>query len=123
MSKVVVEHNEDVLRQRLRKACRIGNRLLLQQIQVESRPITPMKKGYLRQNTVIEIIDDTTASITWTEPYASYQERGRRKFPPYHIVRNYTTPGTGKEFAKQTVKKVVTPANLKKYIDFGRGVV
>lgn len=49
----------------------------------------PMDLGNLR--TVVSIKED---SIVYESPYAHYQYIGQRK-DGTHIVKNYTTPGTG----------------------------
>lgn len=49
----------------------------------------PMRDGNLRKNTMV-----TANAIYYLSPYAEYQYRGRRK-DGSHVVRKYTTPGTG----------------------------
>jgi hypothetical protein len=41
------------------------------------------------------------------DPRASYQERGRRK-DGSHVVRKYTTAGTGKDFLKDAANNVLS---------------
>lgn len=119
MSKVIVEHYERELLDRLRSKIKITNRLLLEDIHRTSRFRTPLKDGDLREQ-VSKTTYGLEGSIIWTVPYAQYQERGRRRYAPYHTVKNYSTPGTGKGFAKQAVKKVMknTP-KIARYLNFG----
>lgn len=116
---VVVKHHEPELIARLNAKIAMCNRLLLEDIHRESQYKTPLKDGDLREQ-VTKTVNQTekTGTITWTVPYASYQERGKR-FDGSHVVKNYTTPGTGKDFAKNAVKSVMTPQRLAKYLDFG----
>lgn len=55
----------------------------------------PMDEGNLR--TIVDIQSD---SITYESPYAEYQYYGMRK-DGTHVVRNYTTPGTGPYWDKK----------------------
>ncbi len=48
------------------------------------------------------IVDLQTDSITYEVPYAEYQYYGMRK-DGTHVVRNYTTPGTGPYWDKRMV--------------------
>ena len=119
MTKVLVEHYERELTDRLRAKIKQTNRMLLEDIHRKANPTTPFLDGDLRQ-LVIKTTAGLNGTITWTVPYAQYQERGRRRYQPYHEVKNYTTPGTGKEFAKKAVKKVMTDMpRIKKYLNFG----
>ena len=57
----------------------------------------PMDEGNLRTN-----VDIQPNSITYESPYARYQYYGMRE-DGTHIVRNYTTPGTGTYWDKRMV--------------------
>lgn len=57
----------------------------------------PQDNGDLR--TVVDIQPD---SITYESPYAEYQYYGMRK-DGTHVVKNYTTPGTGPYWDKRMV--------------------
>lgn len=48
------------------------------------------------------IVDIESDSITYESPYASYQYYGKRK-DGTHVVKNYTTPGTGSYWDKRMV--------------------
>lgn len=116
-----VTHKERYLQQKLVNQISMANRLLLEDIHRESQPSTPFKGGDLREQ-VDKRVDGLEGTITWKVPYASYQERGKR-YDGSHVVRHYTTPGTGKNFAKKAVRKVVTPEHISKYIGFGKFTV
>lgn len=111
---VTVNHYEARLKDRMNAKLKMCNRLLLEDIHRESLKATPLKDGDLRE-LVTKIVDGKSGIITWTVPYASYQERGQR-YDGSHIVKHYTTPGTGKNFARNAVIKVVTPENIKRYL-------
>lgn len=118
MSKAVVKHNEDYLVNRLTSKIKLANRLILEDIHRESRFKTPMSKGLptdgdLREQ-VSKTVEDLSGIIEWKVPYAQYQERGKRRDGSY-VVKRYTTPGTGKEFAKNAVQKVLNEKTLRKY--------
>lgn len=57
----------------------------------------PMDNGDLR--TIVDIQPD---SITYESPYAEYQYYGMRK-DGTHVIKNYTTPGTGPYWDKRMV--------------------
>lgn len=57
----------------------------------------PQDNGDLR--TIVDIQPD---SITYESPYAEYQYYGMRK-DGTHVVKNYTTPGTGTYWDKRMV--------------------
>ena len=115
MSKVIVEHNEDTVRKHMKAQVMMANRLLIEDIHRVANRTTPMDKSNLRRN-VLKTVDGLDGIIEWQEPYASYQERGRRKYAPYHVVKHYTTPGTSAGFAKRAVREGVTPSNIRRYL-------
>lgn len=57
----------------------------------------PMDEGNLRTN-----VDIQSDSITYESPYARYQYYGMRD-DGTHVVKNYTTPGTGPYWDKRMV--------------------
>jgi len=70
-----------------------------------SRPNTPKADtNFLRNNTKKQVLG-LKGKITWSARYAQYQERGMRR-DGTHVVRNYTTGGTGKHFALNAMKQV-----------------
>jgi hypothetical protein len=107
---IVFSDNSDLLMKRQRARIQITNRLLLEQIQAYANPITPMNKTVQLRNNVSKTIDGLSGIITWKVPYASYQNRGRR-YDGTHVVKHYTTAGTGKGFADTAVKIVVKKAS------------
>lgn len=116
MSRVIVEHNEDASRRRLRANVIMANRMLIEDIHREANPTTPLRDNFLRRN-VSKTVDGLNGIIEWHEPYASYQERGMR-YDGSHVVKHYTTPGTSAGFAKRAVEKVVTPTNIRRYMGY-----
>ena len=70
----------------------------------------PYKTGLLQSTGVVEVLDDGLKAIVEFGngiEYAAYQEFGQRK-DGSHVVRNYTTPGTGPHYlrdAGNSVKK------------------
>lgn len=105
---VKVIDNSDKIIDNLKYNVGIANRLILEDIHKNSNPHTPMKTSQLRRDISKSVnIHTYTGTIIWRVPYASYQERGSR-YDGSHVVKNYTTPGTGKDFAKNAVKKTMT---------------
>lgn len=68
------------------------------------------------------IVDISAKSITYQSPYARYQYFGQRA-DGRHIVKNYTTPGTGSYWDKKmlSVEKQNIINSMNKYIK-GHGV-
>lgn len=88
----------------------VGIRRMLEGIHREANPITPYKDNGLRSSVFKGMIDNNHGYITWRVPYAAAQEQGGRRDPrtgKYIEFQHYTTPGTGKEFAKQALEKVM----------------
>lgn len=92
----------------------IANRLIIEDIHRQANRITPLALTAQLRGNVKKTVSGRDGIIEWRVPYASYQERGMR-YDGTHIVRNYTTTGTGKEFAKKSVDKVLK--NVAKYYD------
>lgn len=118
MSKIVKNHREKECINRLTSKIKLANRLILEDIHRKANPQTPLSRGLptdgdLREQ-VEKRIDNKSGIIRWKVPYASYQERGAR-YDGSHRVTHYTTPGTGRQFAKKAVKEVVTSKTLKRY--------
>ena len=113
---VEVIHHEQAVSNRVKSRMMIALRLIGEDVKQESTFKTPKLHGYLRDNCrVVPTSGKMETQIIWSEPYAQYQERGMR-YDGSHIVKHYTTPGTGKEFAKNAVKKVVTAERLANYM-------
>lgn len=104
---VTIQHNEEYIRQLTIQRISLANRLIIEDIHRTSLHNTPMLSSQLRRNVTKTVVPETyTGTIIWKVPYASYQERGSRA-DGTHVVKNYTTPGTGKDFAKNAVKKTI----------------
>lgn len=104
---VTIQHNEEYIRQLTTQRISLANRLIIEDIHRTSLHNTPMLSSQLRRNVTKTVVPETyTGTIIWKVPYASYQERGERA-DGTHVVKNYTTPGTGKDFAKNAVKKTL----------------
>ena len=104
---VTIQHNEEYIRQLTTQRISLANRLIIEDIHRTSLHNTPMLSSQLRRNVTKTVVPETyTGTIIWKVPYASYQERGSRA-DGTHVVKNYTTPGTGKDFAKNAVKKTI----------------
>ena len=108
---VTIQHNEEYIRQLTTQRISLANRLIIEDIHRTSLHNTPMISSQLRRNVTKTVVPETyTGTIIWKVPYASYQERGSRADGSY-VVKNYTTPGTGKDFAKNAVKKTLSDVN------------
>lgn len=89
-------------------------RFMLDGVHKNATPNTPKKTGDLRRNVTKEV-RGTRGRIKWEQNYAAPQEAGVitiRKSggvvpPGTYVFRNYTTPGTGKRFARNAIEKVV----------------
>ena len=104
---VTIQHNEEYIRQLTTQRISLANRLIIEDIHRTSLHNTPMLSSQLRRNVTKTVVPETyTGTIIWRQPYASYQERGSRA-DGSHVVKNYTTPGTGKDFAKNAVKETL----------------
>lgn len=105
---VKVYNFENRIKEKLRLNVGIANRLIIEDIHRKSLFKTPMSSSQLRRDVSKSVdIPTYTGTIIWEVPYASYQERGMRA-DGTHVVRNYTTPGTGKDFAKNAVEDVMS---------------
>ena len=105
---VKIEHRENNIITALKFKVAIANRLIIEDVHRTSLPKTPMFSSQLRRDVTKTVVPETyTGTIIWKVPYASYQERGMRA-DGSHVVRKYTTPGTGKDFAKNAVKETLS---------------
>ena len=75
----------------------------------------PMDNGDLRTEVTL-----TSNTITYEMPYAEYQYYGMRK-DGSHVVKNYTTPGTGTYWDKRmwTAEGQDVVKEVQKYINRG----
>lgn len=72
-------------------------------ILTESTPVTPYRKGELRQKRRV-VPQAWGALIQWTARHAGAQNAGQARG---RVFRNYTTPGTGRNFVKYGLDKVL----------------
>lgn len=82
-----------------------------------ARMTVPYKTGALSQSGRVEEDQGLTRTVVFGNagvPYAAYQERGMR-FDGSHVVRNYTTPGTGSRYL-QTAAETTVKEGIKKYL-------
>lgn len=100
------DNTERIISEHKAKAA-LAIRFMLEAIHRESTPNTPMLTGQLRSD-VKKRVTGTKGRITWGKNYAWYQERGYTSGP----VRRYTTPGTGKRFARNAVVDVAKKSNI-----------
>ena len=70
-----------------------------------SKMVTPMKSGRLRYSGQVTGYG-LEREISYNTPYAAYQERGMR-LDGTHVVRRYTTPGTGSHYLEKTAEAIV----------------
>ena len=104
---VIIQHNEEYIRQLTTQRISLANRLIIEDIHRTSLHNTPMLSSQLRRNVTKTVVPETyTGTIIWRQCYAAYQERGMRA-DGTHVVKNYTTSGTGKDFAKNAVKETL----------------
>lgn len=80
-----------------------ANWLWAHDVKRDSLRQTPLKSHQLRASIKLSS-QGTTQRIKWDQPYAQYQERGMRH-DGTHVVRHYTTAGTGPGFAKNAIKR------------------
>src|SRR6476619_2417599 len=71
-------------------------RLVLDGIDSRSTPVTPQRTGGLRRDKLKQVVG-LRASISWDKNYAGFQETKQ--------FQHYTTPGTGRHFAENAVKR------------------
>lgn len=102
---VKVIDKTDQIRNQTRQRASVFLRLTCENVVDIARPITPKDKGNLK-NDVLKTVNGLHAEIEWRKVYASYQERGSRA-DGSRVVRNYTTPGTSKGFAKKGIDQAV----------------
>lgn len=104
---VTIQHDEEYIRQLTTQRISLANRLIIEDIHRTSLHNTPMLSSQLRRNVTKTVVPETyTGTIIWRQCYAAYQERGMRA-DGTHVVKHYTTSGTGKDFAKNAVKETL----------------
>lgn len=105
MSVKVTDNTPRVITQQ-QQGTRVFLRMAAEEIVRVARPKTPKLKGNLRSDVNIIPKGGTSIEVVWNKEYAQYQERGKRR-DGSHVVRRYTTGGTGPHFAENAVKEVV----------------
>lgn len=96
MSVKVKDNTTAIILQTQRNAS-LALRFMLDDIQSLSEPVTPKDKGMLRKN-VLKSVNGLRGTIKWGQKYAHILET--KKFS------NYTTSGTGPNYAGKSVKTV-----------------
>jgi len=112
MAKVKIEDNTMTvyLNKRLKASTFLS--FLINDIVNVSKPKTPKKDGDLRAKIIKQVLG-TKATLIWNRKYAQYQERGMRR-DGSRVIKKYTTPGTGANFAQNAVNQV--SKNIDKYV-------
>lgn len=112
--KVIVTDNTSKIKMDTKIKTSLFLRLALDEVYDIARPVTPRDKGNLSRDVIRQVLG-LKGRIEWRKSYASYQERGRRA-DGSHVVKNYTTPGTGKLFIRNSIVKVInkTPSLMRK---------
>jgi hypothetical protein len=114
--------NTPLLRINQRQAIGLFLRYLVDDVHRIARPKTPYSGavrsrggrsltggGHLRDD-VLKRVLGLVGTISWDKEYAGAQEAGQTRG---HPIRNYTTPGTGKHYARNASKEAVkNAANL-----------
>lgn len=80
-------------------------RMFMDSVEKASDPMTPKREGPLRQSTLKVVTGNQfvqRGTMTWLKEYAAAQEAGTTRG---HEIKNYTTPGTGKNYALRGVQK------------------
>lgn len=114
---ITYDQTFDLLPAKFEQNVAVMLRRMVEDVHRESIPLTPYKDNGLRSSVMKWYDGNRRAGIKWYVPYAAAQEQGGRTDPrtgKYIEFHNYTTPGTGKEFAKRAKDKVM--ANLDKYV-------
>lgn len=91
-----------------------GMRELARDILIESQNRAPFKRGQLRTDSDIKKLATAVYQVRYHKEYARFQEFGG---DGNRIVRNYTTPGTGKGYLGDTGDRLFSKAihTLKKH--------
>lgn len=71
----------------------------------QAKTRVPIGRGDLSSAGRALVVTKLHHQVRFDSVYAAYQERGRRK-DGSHVVKNYSTPATGKDFLKGAGEKV-----------------
>lgn len=80
-------------------------RMICDTVIQKAEPKTPKDKGNLSRDILKQVLG-LHAVIDWRKVYAQYQERGKRE-DGTHVIKNYTTPGTGPHFAENAINEAI----------------
>lgn len=104
---VTITNNTVTILANEKKNSSLALRFMADAILALARSRTPLgETGNLRNNTLVQVLGPH-GIIQWNTAYAQYQERGERLDGSYK-VRNYTTTGTGAQFAQSAVTDITT---------------
>ena len=104
---VEIEDNTVQVESAVKNSVALTLRLVLEDIHRRSVNVTPKRDGDLRAGVEKYLRSPTQGVIEWKMEYAAVQEQGGRIDPrtgKYVVFRNYTTPGTGKDYAANSVR-------------------
>ncbi|RLA58674.1 MAG: hypothetical protein DRR04_10385 [Gammaproteobacteria bacterium] len=104
MSKVRVVNKMPEFQTKMAYAMEGALREMASDILIESRNKAPVKNGHLRGESYSSQFAPLVHRVEYLIEYAEYQERGARK-DGTHVVRKYTTAGTGAHFLEKTAEK------------------
>lgn len=92
---VTVSTDRAVWKAAIEKAADFAAAALAEQMMQDSINKIPKQEGTLRDIGRIDKVDTGGRDLVWSNVYAAYQWYGMR-VDGTHVVKNYTTPGTGK---------------------------
>ena len=92
---ITIKTNHAAWKSTIEKAADFAAAALAEQMMQDSRDKIPKEEGTLRDIGRIEKPAPGKRDLVWSNVYAGYQWYGMRA-DGTHVVRNYTTPGTGK---------------------------
>lgn len=99
MMDVTVYTNHSAWQSAIEKASKTAQMAIAEQMMSDSLELIPKEEGTLRATGRIES-DAEGVFLSWSGVYAAYQWYGMR-VDGTHVVRNYTTPGTGKMWVEE----------------------
>lgn len=97
MKVTIKDYTPRVISEISQKSC-IFLRTFSDDVVKNSTPKTPMRTGRLRMDIIKQVLG-MSGKIIWGKNYASRMEENQ--------FQNYTTPGTGRDFAKNAIKESV----------------
>lgn len=97
---ITIKTNRAAWKSAVEKAADFAAAALAEQMMQDSRDKIPKEEGTLRDIGRIEKSALGQRDLVWSNVYAGYQWYGMRA-DGTHVVRNYTTPGTGKMWVEQ----------------------